>query len=328
MIIVAKKFVIGFSGTLALGLVIWIGCFLFQMGAVEPSTEWMRLLWEKKTAAAHAAVSPKLVIAGGSNTLFGLKAERMQRTLGIPVVNMGIQAGLNGDYLFKRIKDVTNPGDCVLMVLEYNAVDPRSSSVNLDPSLTEHVLSNDLGYFRELPLAVKLKWFFAYPPGRLWERMKYKAHPKPVGDDPDAYRADTVNMYGDETRHRREDQSGRMKKKIAAMRPAGYAHRLPGAEWKMALRSFVKWGREHGVRMVLAYPAFMYFEEYRTPPLRTYFEEVERFYRGLGVEVIGSPFDSMYPRDDFFDTNYHLTYDTAVRRTDALAERLCTSGIR
>jgi len=50
--------------------------------------------------------------------------------------------------------------------------------------------------------------------------------------------------------------------------------------------------------------------------------EIERFFAGLGVPVIGQYDDSLLPKDQFLDTIYHLTEEAARARTQKLAAKL------
>ena len=62
--------------------------------------------------------SPRVILVGGSNVSFGIDAELMQRTLGIPVINDGLHAGL-GVAPLRELLDYLRPGDIVIISLEY-----------------------------------------------------------------------------------------------------------------------------------------------------------------------------------------------------------------
>ena len=63
--------------------------------------------------------SPRIILVGGSNVSFGIDAELMQRTLGIPVINDGLHAGL-GVAPLRELEEYLRPGDIVIISLEYN----------------------------------------------------------------------------------------------------------------------------------------------------------------------------------------------------------------
>jgi hypothetical protein len=61
---------------------------------------------------------PRIILVGGSNVSFGIDAELMQRTLGIPVINDGLHAGLGLSPL-RELQDYLRDGDVVIISLEY-----------------------------------------------------------------------------------------------------------------------------------------------------------------------------------------------------------------
>src|SRR6266540_4294659 len=63
--------------------------------------------------------SPRIILVGGSNVSFGFDAELMQRTLGIPVINDGLHAGL-GLAPLRELQEYIRAGDVIIISLEYN----------------------------------------------------------------------------------------------------------------------------------------------------------------------------------------------------------------
>lgn len=62
---------------------------------------------------------PRIILVGGSNVSFGIDAELMQRTLGVPVINDGLHAGL-GLAPLRELEEYIHPGDVIIISLEYN----------------------------------------------------------------------------------------------------------------------------------------------------------------------------------------------------------------
>jgi hypothetical protein len=63
--------------------------------------------------------SPRIILIGGSNVSFGLDAELMQKTLGIPVINDGLHAGL-GVVPLTELQEYIREGDVIIVSLEYS----------------------------------------------------------------------------------------------------------------------------------------------------------------------------------------------------------------
>lgn len=93
--------------------------------------------YAKSTVLKHQRLAEfstrKIVFAGGSNLSFGLDSTMIQRATGCPVINMGMNGHLGAHYIFEEIKPTLNPGDIVVVSLEWDAfyqpVDGETSSL-------------------------------------------------------------------------------------------------------------------------------------------------------------------------------------------------------
>src|SRR5215216_5398631 len=79
-----------YLAAMALGLVLptllWYALVTFQMGAPTESTRWIKEIYDIKLAKATQRNSPKLLIVSGSNGLFGISAQQIERETGFPTV--------------------------------------------------------------------------------------------------------------------------------------------------------------------------------------------------------------------------------------------------
>jgi len=73
----------------------------------------------KKHRAAEESASPKIVFIGGSNLPFGLNSERISDETKMPVVDMGLHAGLGLKFMLEEAKPYIRKGDIVILVPEY-----------------------------------------------------------------------------------------------------------------------------------------------------------------------------------------------------------------
>lgn len=62
--------------------------------------------------------SPKLVVIGGSNVAFGIDSRTLQVNIGIPVVNMGLAAGVGLPFMLREVEDRISSRDIVLLAPE------------------------------------------------------------------------------------------------------------------------------------------------------------------------------------------------------------------
>ena len=64
---------------------------------------------------------PKIVIVGGSSVAFGVDAELLEQTLGMPVVNFGLYATLGTKTMLDYSKSAVGEGDIIVIAPEMNA---------------------------------------------------------------------------------------------------------------------------------------------------------------------------------------------------------------
>lgn len=80
----------------------------------------MEDLLAKKTAMLASCNEEKIVLLGGSSVLYGFNTDEIQRRLGKPTFNAGVNVGLGFRYLLDHIEPHLKPGDHVLLPLEFN----------------------------------------------------------------------------------------------------------------------------------------------------------------------------------------------------------------
>jgi len=74
-----------------------------------------------KHARLQEQRGPKVVFVGGSNLAFGLDSMAVEQALGVPVVNMGMNAWLGLRFMLNEVRGALRPGDTVVVALEYEA---------------------------------------------------------------------------------------------------------------------------------------------------------------------------------------------------------------
>jgi len=63
----------------------------------------------------------------------------------------------------------------------------------------------------------------------------------------------------------------------------------------------------HDILLLVAFPSYVYFPEYRVGEYEVFFENIVRFWRDIGVIYLGNPYEFMYDdRSLFYDTAYHM----------------------
>jgi hypothetical protein len=73
---------------------------------------------QRTRAAAERIRGRKIIFIGGSNLLFGLRADSLGRRVGMPIVNYGLTADLGVDIIAGRAGEIIGPGDLVVLATE------------------------------------------------------------------------------------------------------------------------------------------------------------------------------------------------------------------
>jgi len=168
---------------------------------------WINSLMTKKEAYFNNIPENKVVFAGGSSTLFGIRTRDIQRNLGIPCVNFGLHAGLEIDYLLSRTKHLLKLGDTVIFTVEYPLFlyNGKFNNVTLD-----YILTYDRNFFNSLSIWDKIKYLACISPIKLGVSFanQFSFRPSKI-EAREGYNLATLNENGDETSnigHHEEDK--------------------------------------------------------------------------------------------------------------------------
>jgi len=91
-----------------------IGLFL----AIKPDPQHYYQSSLLKLELLRNTPSPRIILAGGSNVAWGIDSEMIEREMGIPAINTGLDAHL-GITPITELKDFIQPGDIIILSLEY-----------------------------------------------------------------------------------------------------------------------------------------------------------------------------------------------------------------
>jgi hypothetical protein len=262
----------------------------------------------------------KLVFAGGSSTMFGIRTSDVQHKLGIPSVNFGIHAGVELDYLLFRTKKLLKPGDTVILTVEYPLFlyDGKFKNITLD-----YILTYDRDFFNSLPIWDKIRYLASISPIQLAASFVKQVIAKPPGNQEKGY--DEADANGDATGnigHHGEAKGLKFSEPFEIQR--GKFRATPGLK---IIRDFNQWCLQHQVHFYVTYASTMYFKEYDTAPYRHDLRELQKYFCQHNIATIGAPQDFFFPTDFFFDTAYHLNQKGMTIRTNQLIDKINDLGI-
>jgi hypothetical protein len=291
----------------------------WQLGVPTRSTVWAYEINQKKLARAASIEKPKLLLVGGSATLFGVQAELIEKTLNYPTVNLGTHASLGLPYMCHLTKQAAKPGDTVVLAFEYNTY--NFGLVRRDAVFVDYLLARDPAYFRALPLTAKFEIAMMTTFPRLRKGIQNRFRPEGTPPPDSIYHSSQLNMYGDQlgndATNRPANVPGLYKRDGVLAR--GLPKGLPAFE---SIKEFMSWARANQVRVFATYPNVMDNPGYKTALAQKALQRIRDAYAELQVPMIGSFEESLMPASAFLDTYYHLTREGARERTERLIPHL------
>lgn len=308
------RFLLALASGFILALGIFVGLLYTQLGVPTVSSSWAYGITQGKLEIAHRITGPKLILVGGSATLFGLDAEIIQRETGIPTVNLGTHAGIGLDYILDLAKRAAQPGDTVLLIPEYQLyADPFGSELRDD-----YILSRAPEFFHRLSWYDKIDMATRVPFKRFQKGWRNRRHPEkaPRPHPPYTDGAASLNANGDETENQAADRPAwgpNMDLLPPCLTDGLDTDDTPGFR---ALADFIAWAKARQITVLATFPPMINHPEYRNFPALQTFTTITDFYRAHQVPMIGTPEENLLPAADFFDTFYHLTRESAVAHTE------------
>jgi hypothetical protein len=322
-----KKFLCAIPIGMVVGLLVLMSAVRFQLGVPTASSAWIKELTSRKQNAAAAISQPKIILLGGSATLFGLNASLIESELGLPVINGGLHAGIGLASILREGKKMITPGDTVVIYPEYELLNFGEKNRQQWAAITylDYILSHDAPYYEGLPIYDQLEIALMTPLERLARGIKGKWIPEQLkeGSDYNPYDLMWLNDTGDMTGH------------IAARRPLIAEDRdrrecevlrkgiSLGEEGFDLISEFKQWADSNQVRVLAGFPSMAHRSSYDPTMIDNVEMQLKKFYTDRGINVVGNLRESLMPQVDFFDTIYHPTEETSLR-----ISRRTASGLR
>lgn len=262
------------------------------------------------------APSPRLILIGGSNLLFGLDSKMIEAQTPFHPVNMGLIGGLRLDYIINEIEPSLRSGDMVVMSLEYNTLNADANSDE-----TQVIMGVATRRLENLRFVTWEQWRRLLDQGAMeYLGIVFRqavANITVRADDDDPLINEDMNVYGDLIRYHDPNVKPRKNNSqntIVKIKEESVTANIA------KMNAFVARCRERNVQVVFAYP----------PIPRTHFRLNEsiarRFHRQLrdelGAQVIIAPEDAVYPDSNFIGLSYHLRGTAVQQRTQSLIDAI------
>lgn len=321
-----KKFLCAIPVGLAAGLLILMSAVRFQLGVPTTSSAWINEIIDRKVKAASVIAHPKLVLLGGSSTLFGIKASVLESELGVPVINGGLHAGLGMACILREGKKMLRPGDTVMLIPEYELLSFGEKNRREWAAITylDFMLSRDVDYYLDLPLIDQIEIALMTPLHRIGRGIRGKWLPEQLmpASEYNPYDAVWLDDHGDMTGHRSE-----LRPAVAVDRDQRVCEVLqkgisPNAEGFELMSEFRRWAKVNRVRVIAGFPNMIHRMEYDSEVADNVEVQLKEYFLKEGIHVVGSMREVLLPKDEFFDTIYHPTEEASINRSRHLAFQL------
>lgn len=269
-----------------------------------------------KEARLAATVPPRLILVGGSNLAFGVESIALEQAVGLPTTNLAITAVFGTEFILNQAAAHVRSRDVIVLSLEYYLFTGEAPQASTLATALE-TFPGSWRYLRAPQWKALLDGGLVHlshiARTSLANARGYHALSGGV------YRRDHFNDHGDMTAHH-----GLPSVPIVNRPP-----KLPPAALHTTLESIAAF-----VALCKARGATVYFE---LPPwpaewISAHPEIVGKIHTGLleipGLVVLNTPAQAGFPREAFFDTEYHLTQAGGKLRTDRLIESLSAARPR
>ena len=291
-------------------IIIFFGIINFILYKVPQETIWIDKCFEKKESYAKSILDKKIVFTAGSNTLYGIETNMIEKELNIPVVNMAIHAGLKTDYILYKVKQVLKSGDIVIIPFEYENFTWDGENIEIR---RDYILTHDKKFFmEELNLKEKLLMLYSVKTSDLINSIKEQFS---VSKEPEigvGYTSITLNKNGDET-FKEITKEKILNQKIVPFKLPNNIRYETYALTK--IKNFALWCKDNNITFYITFPNTIDIINYHSGVYTEYFDFLLNYFRVNNIKVIGEPTDSLYPRDYFYDTNYHMNSKGSKIRT-------------
>ncbi len=266
---------------------------------------------EKRLAETE---SPKIVIIGGSNTVFNVNSQIIQKSTGFSVINMGLHAGLGLKYSLNEIENYIQSNDVVIIMPEY---DQFFSNLFFGGRIVTRLVSlrhDAVKYIKHYR-----QWLGLIKSAGLEVRSKLVALLGYQSDD-ETYSRDAFNDYGDI----RTDLIGFESNPELAK--TDYEIRSMDELSTAAISELNKFNdriMQIGARVYLAFSAVPR-EKYGScsSQITGLYDYLQTH---LDFPILFEPEETLFSLNDFFDTLYHLNDNGRQRYTEILVNYLLNS---
>jgi hypothetical protein len=316
------KFFIRFFITLVVLFLLWSGVVLGQGQRATQTSQWVFDVYKKKKAYAQSIDEKKIVILSGSNALFGINSKMLEDAFGVKVVNYGVNAGVLLPYMLYKSKEIIKPKDVVILPLEYHVYTYDGTP---NTQMIDTIFSRDIDFFYALTPKEQFLTVWNITLERILAGYEAKGG-TPVNSG--LYGAHNVDARGDQIGATAAAKNEYIEKELDALMPNNYGkiYKKDALAWYY-LEEFVSWCDARDVKVVFMPTTMLFFDVYKKDSKeRWFYENIAKEVEAKGWSFVGEPYEYMYTKEHYFNTDFHLTSEARDMRTKQMIADLAASG--
>ena len=313
-----KKYILGTTAVI-LAVLLPLVFFLSITASVPPAygETFVQALGDKFDRLTSVD-EPKLILIGGSSVAFGFDSKMLEEALGMPVVNFGLYATLGTKLMMDLSKANIGKNDIILLSPE---MDPQTLSLYFNAESTWQAMEGHtemLRYIAKEDLPAMVGAYYEYG------MQKFGYHKDGIKLSPTGvYRSDSFNAYGD----------------IEYKRPYNTLYESTGLRYDTTtvinltpdivsddfidyVNEYIEWCKKKGATVYFSFCPMNKDALSETTDAEAMIAFFDYLSASLECTVIGSPEDTAYDAEYFYDTNYHLNDAGAILHTKEILNAL------
>ena len=303
------------------------GLLIGQYEANERNDNYLAAILEKDRLI-RSTPSPKIILVGGSNLAFGIDSKKMEDSLGLKVVNMGLYAKLGLRYMLAQVRPYIERGDVVVVVPEYDQF--YGDFANGDNTLNTALLYAPADRIPDFIRSYSIVDVVLRPRVEQARRSFLKAAASAVGREHQFFPPDTNPVYNRNSFNQHGDVVAHLGKKgmdpdsifVKALPPLKDFNRGTLSD----LEAIAGDARSAGAHSYFMFPS--YIDRSYNINIQAIDSLRRKIAGGASIPIVGTPADFVYPKQYFFDTRYHLTGEGRDLRTLKMIQVLRAVGRR
>jgi hypothetical protein len=319
-------FIKTFLLSLFFSFIFWFSLIWGQTDNPTLMSQWVYDVYHKKETIAKSIKGKKIVIVAGSNALFGIDSKRLSDYFNLPIVNFGVNAGVELPLILYKAKKVINPNDIVIAPLEYPMY---SYSGEIGIQMIDYLLSREPSFFWKLSIKEQFYILWHTTFARIIDGYIYKGGETIRSG---VFGVHNIDKYGDQIKTNNKYKESYMYKEIKNYKnnpeKYGKSFKKDSIGWDY-LKEFINWSKDKNVTVIFMPSALMKHSSYYKNPIEyKFYKDIGTIVQNRGWNYIGDPFDYMYNSSYHFNTNFHLTDRGRVFNTNKIIIDLKKTNIK